>query len=80
MFRLIVFLVSHGLAMTAGFALGVYLLPIITAPEAPSATAVASVAEQAMFSTRFLRDLPGRASLRLQVKRRRPGSGSGLLS
>ena len=59
MFRLIVFLVSHGLAMAAGFALGIYLLPILTAPDAPSDSAVASVAEQAMFSTRFRKDLPG---------------------
>ena len=41
MFRLIVFLVSHGLAMAAGFALGVYLLPILTAPEAPTDAEIA---------------------------------------
>jgi hypothetical protein len=59
MFRLIVFLVSHGLAMGAGFALGVYLLPILTAPDAPSDAEVASAASKAIFSASFSKDLPG---------------------
>lgn len=59
MFRLIVLLISHGLAMVAGFALGVYLLPILIAPDAPSDAEVARVADQAMFSTQFKKDLPG---------------------
>ncbi len=59
MFERIKFLVSHGVAIAAGFALGVYLLPIITAPDAPSDSAVASVAAQAMFRTSFRKDLPG---------------------
>ena len=59
MFRLFVFLISHGLAMAGGFALGVYLLPILIAPDAPSDVEVARVADQAMFSTQFSKDLPG---------------------
>ena len=59
MFRLIVYLFSHGIAMAAGFALGVYLLPIITAPDGPSDAEVASIAQQAMFSAQFRKDLPG---------------------
>lgn len=59
MFRLIVFLISHGLAMAAGFALGVYLLPILIAPDAPSDAEIASVSGKALFSAQFNRDLPG---------------------
>jgi hypothetical protein len=59
MFRLIVFLVSHGLAVAGGFALGIYLLPILTAPDAPSDAEIASAASKGVFSARFVRDLPG---------------------
>jgi hypothetical protein len=59
MFRVIVFLISHGIAMALGFALGVYLLPILIAPNAPSNAEVAGIAGKAIFTTRFKRDLPG---------------------
>jgi hypothetical protein len=58
-FRLIVYLVTHGLAMAAGFALGIYLLPILVAPDAPSDAAIATASNKAIFVTRFDRDLPG---------------------
>jgi hypothetical protein len=59
MFRLIVYMVTHGLAMAAGFALGIYLLPILIAPDAPSDAAIANSSSKAIFVTRFDRDLPG---------------------
>ena len=59
MFRVIVFLISHGLAMAGGVALGIYLLPILIAPEAPSDTEVAMVSSKAIFSAQFEKDLPG---------------------
>jgi hypothetical protein len=59
MFRLIVYMVTHGLAMAAGFALGIYLLPILIAPDAPSDAAIATASSKAIFVTRFDRDLPG---------------------
>jgi len=59
MFRLITFLVSHGLAMAVGFALGIYLLPILIAPDAPSEAEVVNASSKAIFVTRFERDLPG---------------------
>jgi len=59
MFRVIVFLISHGLAMAGGFALGIYLLPILIAPDAPSDTEVARVFDKAIFNGRFEKDLPG---------------------
>ena len=59
MFRFIRFLVSHTIALAIGFALGVYLLPILTAPDSPSDAEVASSSQQAMFSAEFRRDLTG---------------------
>ena len=59
MFRVIVLLISHGLAMAGGFALGIYLLPILIAPDAPSDTEVANVSDKAIFTTQFEKDLPG---------------------
>lgn len=59
MFRLIVFLISHGLAMGAGFALGIYLLPILVAPTAPSDAEIETAFSKAIFTARFRKDLPG---------------------
>lgn len=48
---------SHLVALAVGFALGIYLLPILTAPDAPTAAEVTAVAAQASFSGEFRRDL-----------------------
>lgn len=48
---------SHLLALAVGFALGVYLLPILVAPEAPSRAEVSAQAGSAAFTGRFRRDL-----------------------
>ena len=45
------------MAIGLGFALGIYALPILTAPEAPSATQIVSQASQAQFTGQFRRDL-----------------------
>lgn len=50
---------SHGVVAAAGFAGGIYALPLLTAPPAPPAAELAALAEQAQFSGRFSRDLPG---------------------
>lgn len=50
-------LASHGLCAGAGFAMGIYLLPILTAPTAPSIDDVAAQARQAQYSGQFRRDL-----------------------
>lgn len=50
-------LVSHGAVFGAGFALGIYLLPIIIAPESPDLAAVTAVAEQHEYQGQFVRDL-----------------------
>ena len=55
--RVLVLLVTHVLALAAGFALGVYFLPILVAPSSPSATEVASRAAAAQYTAEFRRDL-----------------------
>ena len=53
----LILLVSHVVAVAIGFALGVYTLPILIAPPAPSAGDVAAHAEKAVFTGQFRRDL-----------------------
>ena len=55
--KLLLLAATHAAALAAGFALGIYLLPILTAPEAPSANAVQAAAGGAEFKGEFRRDL-----------------------
>lgn len=48
---------SHVVALAAGFGLGIYMLPILTAPEGPGVEAVRSTADVAQFTAEFRRDL-----------------------
>lgn len=57
--RWLVLAVTHGTALAVGFGLGIYLLPILTAPQSPDAAMLASMAEKAEFSAEFAEDLPG---------------------
>ena len=57
--RLIGLAVSHMLVGAAGFALGIYLLPILTAPESPDRATLEEQARGAQFSAEFVRDLRG---------------------
>lgn len=57
MIRRLLLLASHGLCLAAGFALGIYFLPILTAPAPPSAADVAAQAGQAVYSGQFRREL-----------------------
>jgi hypothetical protein len=59
MLKLIRILATHGIALAGGFALGVYLLPVLIAPEAPSDSAVSEGTQQAIYRGAFRRDLPG---------------------
>ncbi len=59
MFRTLRFLVTHTLALAIGFALGVYLLPILIEPDGPTDAEVVAASAEAMFSGRFRRDLEG---------------------
>lgn len=57
--RKLLLLVTHGGALALGFALGIYVLPILTAPKSPDAAELAQMAEGAAFSAEFTRDLKG---------------------
>jgi len=50
---------SHGLFALAGFVAGIYTLPILTAPDAPTAVEVAATSENAEYRGEFRRDLAG---------------------
>ncbi len=54
---LLLLVVTHGVVGFAGFALGIYLLPILTAPPAPTAAEVEAQSQQATYSGEFRRDL-----------------------
>ena len=55
--KTVLLIVSHALALAAGFGAGIYVLPIVVAPEAPSGAQVASAAAGAQFKGQFRRDL-----------------------
>jgi hypothetical protein len=55
----LILLITHGAALAIGFALGVYLLPILTAPDAPDAAMLEERAQAASFTGTFTRDLEG---------------------
>ena len=57
--RLILLLISHTAVLAIGFALGIYLLPILTAPPAPDAAVLQESAQDAQYSAVFDRDLRG---------------------
>lgn len=55
--KLIFTFVTHAIALAIGFAAGVYTLPILIAPDGPSAVEVSTAAASAMYSAEFRRDL-----------------------
>jgi hypothetical protein len=57
--KIVVLALTHAFALAAGFALGVYFLPILIAPPPPSAAEVSSASAGATFKGEFRRDLKG---------------------
>jgi len=57
--RFVILAASHVAALVIGFALGVYFLPILTAPQSPDAEMLSEKAQEAEFSGTFTRDLAG---------------------
>lgn len=55
--KALLLLASHFAVALAGFAAGIYLLPILTAPSAPGAAEVGAASARAEFTGRFRRDL-----------------------
>ena len=59
MLRWISLVVTHGLVFAAGFALGIYMLPILTAPASLDRAMLAETAKGAQFTANFTRNLKG---------------------
>ena len=57
--RLLRFLITHSMALALGVMLGIYLLPILTAPEGPSVSEVKSSSQQAIYKARFHKKAAG---------------------
>ena len=57
--RLILWLFTHAVALAIGFALGIYLLPILTAPPSPDAAMLEEQAAGALYTAELTRDLRG---------------------
>jgi hypothetical protein len=57
--RLFFLIISHVAAGAVGFGLGIYFLPILTAPASPDAAMLEKTAQSAEFSAEFTRDLRG---------------------
>ncbi|TQV70607.1 DM13 domain-containing protein [Denitrobaculum tricleocarpae] len=57
--RWIILSATHLAVLAIGFALGVYFLPVLTAPESLDDAMLASTAEGALFETSFSRELKG---------------------
>lgn len=55
--KILLYGTSHTLALAIGFAAGIYLLPILTAPAAPTASEVSARSTTAQFKGEFRRDL-----------------------
>ena len=61
--RFLLFVASHLAVFTLGFGLGIYLLPIISAPPAPDAAQVRAAAQGARWQGEFRRDVKGSDAL-----------------
>jgi len=55
--KTLLLLASHAGVLAIGFALGIYALPILTAPAAPTQAQAAAAASQAAYSGQFRRNL-----------------------
>ena len=52
-------IVTHGFMLAIGFVMGIYLLPILTAPKSPDAETIQEMAQDARYSAELTRDLRG---------------------
>jgi hypothetical protein len=57
--KLVLLVATHVAALAVGFAVGIYALPILTAPDAPSVADVTVASGQATFTGQFRKDLEG---------------------
>ena len=61
--KILLLIITHLGFAAVGFALGVFALPILMAPDAPSSSEIAELQEQTIFSGQFRRDLEDSDSL-----------------
>jgi hypothetical protein len=57
--KLVALMISHAAVLAAGFALGIYALPILTAPDGPTAGDLETAIQAARYTGEFRRDLDG---------------------
>ena len=57
--KILLLVMTHALCAAVGFAAGIYALPILTAPPAPTASEVSAAAGSAEYRGEFRRDLKG---------------------
>jgi len=50
---------SHGIALVIGVGLGIYLLPILTAPKSSSLEDIQKIENNALYQTEFVKNLKG---------------------
>ena len=55
--RALLLAATHAAALVVGIGLGIYLLPILTAPDSPTAEVIATTAAKASYAGEFRRDL-----------------------
>ncbi len=53
----LILVATHAVVAFIGFAIGIYTLPILTAPDAPTESQVQTVASDAAYTAEFVRDL-----------------------
>lgn len=59
MFKRLLLIGTHLAMLAFGFALGIYMLPILTAPKGPDKSVLAATAQAATYKASFRRDLKG---------------------
>ena len=57
--RWLILIASHLVVLAMGFAGGIYVLPILTAPKGPDAAALQATTVDALYTGRFVRSLKG---------------------
>lgn len=57
--KIISFLATHCIAIAIGFAIGIYTLPILIAPESPASSEIKKIASSAQYTGEFTRNLKG---------------------
>ena len=57
--KIIILLFSHSFILAIGFGLGVYFLPILTAPKSVEISKINEYENKSLFQTEFVRDLRG---------------------